>query len=641
MWGFREGVRDVVGRRLSRLSEEVNDLLGVAAVIGLEFELAILRTAAGLTEDALVAAIDEAAAARLVVDVAGSGLRCRFAHALVRDTLYAEFSAARRVALHRRVAEAIETVHGANLAGHLPALAYHYGRAAAPAAETLKAVNYAAQAGDEALAQLAHDEAAGYYAQALEMLAAVDGPVDQGQRQELLIRLGEAKRRAGDPTHRETLLEAADLARRRGDAQALARAALANTRGLLPTAFGRVDQEKVAVLETAIAAAGESDGRARAALLAILGVELIFSGDWRRCLELSNEAVDLARSTGDLETLARVLVARYFPTCAPGLLDERLGDTAELLEIADALSDPAFVAEAHLLRGRAAVEAGEMAEADRCFDVAERLAVALGQPALRWRVTYIRACRALIAGRLADAERLLLESRDWGDQAGQLDAVWVFAAEMWGLRFQQGRLDPETLRLLEAAQRKVDVPWNQSVNALTACEFGRDDEARAALDRSASTPVPFDIYWLSAMTPLGRSGCAPRCDRACGAAGRRVAAVRGAGDSLRGGADAVGCASPRHADHRPAALRGGGRPFRRRPGDPRTDWRPALGGPDESRMGAHAVVTTPTRRPGTGRLAAARRTERLPLPRCRRLGRAGRGGVTEPAPTRRPACRGA
>jgi DNA-binding CsgD family transcriptional regulator len=498
--GIPEGVRDVVGRRLSRLSAEVNHLLGVAAVIGLEFELPVLQAAAGLTENALISAVEDAAAARLVADLPGPGARCRFAHALVRDTLYAEFSAARRVALHRRVAEAIETVHGAKLAGHLPALAYHYGRAAAPAADTLKAVSYAAQAGDDALAQLAHDEAAEYYAQALEMLAAVDGPVDQAQRQVLLISLGEARRRAGDPTHRETLLEAADLARRRGDAQGLARAALANTRGLLPTAFGRVDQEKVAVLEAAIAAAGEADHRARAALLATLGVELIFSGDWRRCLALSDEAVGLARSTGDPPTLARVLVARYFPTSAPGLLDERLRDTAELLQIADALSDPAFVAEAHLLRGRAAVEAGEMTEADRCFDVAERLAVGLGQPALRWRVTYVRACRALIAGRLADAERLLLESRDWGDQAGQLDAVWVFAMEMWGLRFQQGRLDPGTLSLVEAAQRTVDVPWNQSVNAVTACELGRDDEARAALDRSATTPVPFDIYWLPAMT---------------------------------------------------------------------------------------------------------------------------------------------
>jgi class 3 adenylate cyclase/DNA-binding CsgD family transcriptional regulator len=494
--GIPEGVRDVVGRRVSRLSPDTNRLLGMAAVVGLEFELPVLRSAAGVTEDELVSAMDEAGDARLVTEVPGPGARCRFAHALVRDTLYGSFSAARRVALHRRVAEAIEEVHAGHLEDHLPALAHHFARAAAPAADTLKAVSYGTRAGDRALAQLAHDEAAGYYHQALELLSAVDGPVDPALRQELLMSLGEAQRRAGDPGHRETLLEAAELARRRGDADGLTRAALANTRGLLPSILGRVDRERVAVLEAAIATAGRAAAASRAALLATLGAELVFSGDWRRCLELSDEALELARSLDDPETLARVLVARYFPTSVPGQLDERLANTAELLTAVERVSDPAFVAEAHLLRGRAVAEAGDMGEADRCYDVAEGLAVTLGQPALRWRVGYIRASRAHVAGRFADAERLMLESREWGEAAAQLEAEWVFARQMCGLRLEQGRVDPETVSRLETTERLVDVPWNGAIMALAVCEQGRDEEAAAALERLASHPVPFDIYWL-------------------------------------------------------------------------------------------------------------------------------------------------
>ena len=118
--GIPEGVRDVVGRRLSRLSEEANRVLGLAAVIGLEFDLAVLGHAAGLDEDALASVVDEAMAARLVTDVPGSGARCRFSHALVRDALYGEFSGARRVALHRRVAEAIEDVYRGRLRTTFP-----------------------------------------------------------------------------------------------------------------------------------------------------------------------------------------------------------------------------------------------------------------------------------------------------------------------------------------------------------------------------------------------------------------------------------------------------------------------------------------------------------------------------------------
>ena len=88
-------------------------------------------------------------------------------------TLYDELSAARRVVLHGKVAGAIEAIHRNRLDDHLPALAHHYARAAAPAAETDKAIEYATRAGDRALAQLAHDEAVTYYHQALELL---DGP---------------------------------------------------------------------------------------------------------------------------------------------------------------------------------------------------------------------------------------------------------------------------------------------------------------------------------------------------------------------------------------------------------------------------------------------------------------------------------
>src|SRR5205823_2880105 len=78
----------------------------------------------------------------------GAAPRCAFAHARVRGTLYGELTAARRVALHRKVAEAVEQVHAGRIDDHLRALAYHYPEPAVPAAEPAKAVDYARRAGD-------------------------------------------------------------------------------------------------------------------------------------------------------------------------------------------------------------------------------------------------------------------------------------------------------------------------------------------------------------------------------------------------------------------------------------------------------------------------------------------------------------
>src|SRR5206468_1464917 len=137
-----------------------------------------------------------------------------------------------------------------------------------------KAIEYASRAGDRALAQLAHDEAADYYASALELLDAADADGADHRRLGLLIGRGEAQRRAGDPSFRQTLLDAADLAIRRGDNSALARAALASGRGSIYSTAFAIDTARVAVLESAIERLGSDDTALRARLLDNLGLEL-------------------------------------------------------------------------------------------------------------------------------------------------------------------------------------------------------------------------------------------------------------------------------------------------------------------------------------------------------------------------------
>ncbi len=165
-----EGVRDVIGRRLSRLSEPTNRMLAAAAVLGREFEFELLAPMTGLSDDAMLQAIEEAYTNQMIMETRGrSGARYAFTHALVRQTLYEEFSLPRRQRAHLQAARAIELVHQHNLEPHVAALANHY-RVAGAAADPEKTIDYLMRAGSAAYAVLAYEEAGAHLNAALELL---------------------------------------------------------------------------------------------------------------------------------------------------------------------------------------------------------------------------------------------------------------------------------------------------------------------------------------------------------------------------------------------------------------------------------------------------------------------------------------
>ncbi len=512
--GIPEGVRDVVGRRLARLSDVANQALTVAAVAGPEFEPAVVAAAGDLPEGDLLAALDEAVAARLVSETGGPTPRYRFAHALVRVTLYDELSSARRVVLHRRVAGAIEAVHANRLDDHLPALAHHYARLAAPADETAKAVEYATRAGDRALAQLAHDEAVAYYQQALELLSMGEGS-GEGARLDLLISLGEAERRAGAPAYRRTLLEAAGLARELGDPAALARAALANSRGVVFSTAGWVDEEMVAVLEAALEGVSPADSAMRARLLAKLGLELHFSSaDRDRRVSLSDDALAIARRLDDPPTLAAVLLLRHATIWAPDNLDERLANLDELDEVAARLRDPVTTSEATSLRFRLMMEVADIPEVDRALDEWAALADELGQPVIRWLMGWPRTNRLALAGRLAEADRVAAETMELGLATGQGDAGVIHTFGLVPVRLQEGRLaefEPQFLETMERFGVTDRLPLALAIRALIDVELGRGDRARQSLESLAAAGFagcPVDVTWTAVMAIWGEVAAA-------------------------------------------------------------------------------------------------------------------------------------
>src|SRR6185369_9702362 len=107
--------RAATRERLRPLTNECQRVLTVAAVVGRDFELPILREVCGLPSDRVVRALGDAEAAGLVARIAEGLGQYSFAHGLIRETLYEDLEPAARLALHREVGEAVERLAGADV----------------------------------------------------------------------------------------------------------------------------------------------------------------------------------------------------------------------------------------------------------------------------------------------------------------------------------------------------------------------------------------------------------------------------------------------------------------------------------------------------------------------------------------------
>ena len=102
-----DGVREAIGQRLNRLSDECNQVLTTASVIGREFSLRLLeRLMDSFSEDRLLDVVEEAVGAKVIEELAGLGERYQFTHGLVQETLGSELLVARRVRLHAQIGRA-------------------------------------------------------------------------------------------------------------------------------------------------------------------------------------------------------------------------------------------------------------------------------------------------------------------------------------------------------------------------------------------------------------------------------------------------------------------------------------------------------------------------------------------------------
>ena len=481
--GIPEGIRDVVGRRLSRLSDSANQLLSIGSVIGPTLDVDLLVEVSSLPGTQVLDALEEAMGAALLRELDADTFE--FTHALVRSTLYEELSATRRVRIHRQIAEALEARQG-----DPGVLAYHFRLGSSP---DRRVVDYAAAAGREALDGLAFDLAVTLFSQAVE--AAEDLDLALVYRGRLLIELGTAQRYASMPEHRSTLLRAARLGLEAGDVELVADAALANSRGLW-SVTGGLDEERVEVLEAALAGLGQEESTRRAALMATLANELFWRDPDLRRLKLADGAVDLARRLGDDRCLLRVQTTRQVAAWTPDRVSSLYAELPDIMDRASRVDD----AQDHVYAlAWSIVHSMEMRDLARASSAQARMAEVAEETNnlyFRWLAAVYGTMLRSLSGSGDDVEVAASTALQYGQEANQPDAFVWYAPQLMVARTLQGRVE-EILDVLRVEASNPGLPIWLPVLAGALLEAGHVDEAKDVFEvLPAGDPLPWDGMWL-------------------------------------------------------------------------------------------------------------------------------------------------
>jgi class 3 adenylate cyclase/tetratricopeptide (TPR) repeat protein len=506
-WGLSTGldalslptsVREVVAHRVARLGEETEQALSLASVIGRDFELEILAELLGADQDRLLDLLDGAMTAGLITESEGYVDRYRFVHALIQHALYQDLSASRRQRAHQRVAEALESTSTDN-DQQVAELARHWMAATRPS-DVTKALYYARRAADVALASYAPLDAISWYSKALELLAR-QTPGDDRERCALMVGLGTAQREAGQPEFRQTMLDAAALARGLGDTELLVAAALGAARGLLR--LSEADTEQIEVLQAALTSLGDTDDSDRARLLVALA-EVTDARDWKRRRDLATEAVALARDLHDETTVLDVTTRSYGFRAQPDSSAERLVETEKAVALADRLGDPSARFAAYYTRIHACMEVGDLEGATSALDQLTALVDQTGLPVWESTVLVCRAGRLVLSGDFIGAEAVNEQALEIGTRALEPSgALAAYGGLLYQIRLQQGRLDEIADIFTQAVAANPAIAAFRSVVIDMYCTLGRLDEARALFEPDAANgfvEMPRDPIWTTAMS---------------------------------------------------------------------------------------------------------------------------------------------
>ena len=429
-WGISEGVRQVVGKRILRLSPVTRKLVEAASVFGEGVSLETIRDACGLPDDALYASLEEAKQVGMLRE---EGAAYVFPHPRIRQVLYEGLSLPLRQELHLRAGQAIERLHAADLAPRLAALADHFCRGGENAAEQHKSLQYSRLAAEQALSVYAYKEAARHWQRAFELHQKLQ-PGKLAERCDLLLAWGTALAEAGEPELAIQVGAEAALAIAQGldDADRARRACSLGLRALSlihgGLFWGLPEAQRWVDLLDRFAADNTLD-RVNADLL--LAQVRHYEGDNQASRLLIERARALASKLDrpkavDYADLIHVAYVR-----APQFVEKRLALVSDLVhsQSFEGIGRAAPLSGFYFL-GEGLLQSGDRAGMEASFTMLRDLAGRSRLLDLEMVARWSEACVATLDGELERAVELIESMWTWGEETGvgRLASVWAAGA---------------------------------------------------------------------------------------------------------------------------------------------------------------------------------------------------------------------
>ena len=502
------GIRETIGRRLSRLSSQCNEFLSVAAVYGREFDVKVVLESMQLSLDDITPEIESAVRAGIIQPYGELPAVYRFSHAVIRETLYDELPRLRRLQLHQTLGETIAEINDGSLSAVISQLAHHFCQASA-LGYLEAAVGYCLQAAEQAERLFAYAEAINHYDDALRMLQV--GPNGQDPRAPYAhFRKGRTFTISSRFTKAvESFAAGSELALKLGMPELFADCITESVRASSDAS----QQHRIPLLKDAIRILPESDLHRRSIVMAHLAFALRSAGDLQAVEQTGNEGIALARELGDPTALAIALrLAILGLRGEPATLRIRVEYGREMVALSASMDDPEQVAECWYWQLLNLIESGEIREFSALLDryterantyhlqrhdyQAEILGIALRLLRGEWEGTRERIETAYQRGSG-------LARREWR-QSGD----GAYGAQMFVLNRDQGTLG--SMRpFIKAMMNDSSARYWAPGLILLCCEVGLLEAARETMDTLAEdgfAGIAHDDMWLT---------CIVFCAEAC------------------------------------------------------------------------------------------------------------------------------
>jgi tetratricopeptide (TPR) repeat protein len=200
------------------------------------------------------------------------------------------------------------------------------------------------------------------------------------------------------------------------------------------------------------------------------------------------------------------LHGRHWATLSPDHVDVRLANAAEMLDIAATVDDEEMAFLVRHARLHAFLERCDVGGVDAELEAMAQVAERIRQPFYQWHIASMQAMRALLDGRLDEAERLARRTLDAGLRPSVHMTYMYEHALMIAIRWQQGRLREWRERVRAHGDRYPSVArWR---DALAAAELSDERMARAEVERHARSgfgDLARDGLWILHLCALAEA----------------------------------------------------------------------------------------------------------------------------------------